>query len=83
MGYQCGKGTPAYTTFMTTSGTCMMSCSKDDQNAFASYYAAACAWYSEHSKDTCDVTEESIAMKIKMGGALVAAAAAGSAALLF
>ncbi|KAI7886324.1 hypothetical protein K492DRAFT_122730 [Lichtheimia hyalospora FSU 10163] len=82
MGYQCGKGTPAYTTFMTSSGTCMMSCSKDDQNAFTSYFADACSWYNEHSKDTCE-TSESLAMKLKMGGALVAAAAVGSAALLF
>ncbi|KAI9491710.1 hypothetical protein BDB00DRAFT_766657 [Zychaea mexicana] len=54
LSYECVKGTPTYTTFMTQSGICMMSCSSDDQADYGNReHTEACAWYTEHSSDTC------------------------------
>lgn len=51
----CGKGTPQYTAFMTSAGTCMMSCTQDEQNAFSTKeFPEACAWYNEHKDDSCN-----------------------------
>lgn len=49
----CTKGTPAYTSFMTAAGMCMMTCTGDDPNLFFTEFAGACAWYGEHKNDTC------------------------------
>ncbi|KAI8146181.1 hypothetical protein BJV82DRAFT_487740, partial [Fennellomyces sp. T-0311] len=54
LSYECEKGTPAYTTYMTQSGICMMNCSADDQADFGSReHADICTWYSAHKSDTC------------------------------
>ncbi|KAI9321486.1 hypothetical protein BX666DRAFT_985328 [Dichotomocladium elegans] len=54
LSYRCAKGTPAYTQFMTTSGICMMSCPKADQDAFTqTEFGQVCTWYSQHMNDAC------------------------------
>ncbi|ORZ00938.1 hypothetical protein BCR43DRAFT_511873 [Syncephalastrum racemosum] len=60
LSYECAKGTPDYTAFMSSSGTCMMGCSSTEQQDYGSReYAQTCAWYAEHKDDTCDGSSSS------------------------
>ncbi|KAI8146164.1 hypothetical protein BJV82DRAFT_497777, partial [Fennellomyces sp. T-0311] len=52
--YKCERGFPAYTTFMTVSGTCLLgSCSKEEQQDYSREHAESCEWYAAHKDDTC------------------------------
>ncbi|KAI9491728.1 hypothetical protein BDB00DRAFT_746836, partial [Zychaea mexicana] len=54
LSYKCERGTPAYTTYMTQSGMCVMNCSADEQADYGNReHADSCAWYQEHKDDTC------------------------------
>ena len=55
LSYECEKGSPAYTTYMTQSGMCMMKCSAEEQADFGSReHADVCIWYEAHKTDKCD-----------------------------
>ncbi|KAF1801027.1 hypothetical protein V8B55DRAFT_1390225 [Mucor lusitanicus] len=49
----CTKGTTDYMSFMTKAGTCMAACAGDDPELFNAEFQGACAWYAQHSGDTC------------------------------
>ncbi|CEP16986.1 hypothetical protein [Parasitella parasitica] len=49
----CTKYTADYMPFMTKAGTCMAACTSDDPEYFNAEFAGACAWYAQHSGDTC------------------------------
>ncbi|KAI9250158.1 hypothetical protein BDA99DRAFT_425192, partial [Phascolomyces articulosus] len=54
LSYKCERGNPAYTAFMTSSGTCMMNCPEDQNNDYGSReHPDSCTWYNAHKDDEC------------------------------
>ena len=55
LSYKCQRGDPAYTAFMTQSGTCMMNCSESENSDYGNReHPDSCRWYEAHKDDTCD-----------------------------
>ncbi|KAI8365250.1 uncharacterized protein BYT42DRAFT_608771 [Radiomyces spectabilis] len=53
LSFNCAKGTPEYTSFMTSAGSCMMKCDKAEQDKYFAEFGQTCSWYQQHKDDAC------------------------------